>query len=170
MRDEAWHSWQGLYECGAACSDACVTYDPALPAPLRAFACLIAPMEGINWLDLFTATDRFLAAIVERNVMLVYVVLFSISFRNRLVFMAFLPGDSLLFVAGAVAVLPALESRASTSICSWSSLRRRGAGQHAQLLHRCVAWQKVYDGTIGWIDQHALMKTHAFSSATAARR
>ncbi len=60
-------------------------------------------MEGINWLDLFTATDRFLSAIVERNVMLVYVVLFSIFFSETgLVFMAFLPGDSLLFVAGAV--------------------------------------------------------------------
>ena len=64
-------------------------------------------MEGINWLDLFTATDRFLAAIVERNVMLVYVVLFSIFFSETgLVFMAFLPGDSLLFVAGAVSALP----------------------------------------------------------------
>jgi hypothetical protein len=67
-------------------------------------------MEGINWLDLFTATDRFLAAIVERNVMLVYVVLFSIFFSETgLVFMAFLPGDSLLFVAGAVSALPAVE-------------------------------------------------------------
>jgi membrane-associated protein len=67
-------------------------------------------MEGINWLDLFTATDRFLAAIVERNVMLVYVVLFSIFFSETgRVFMAFLPGDSFLFVAGAVAALPAIE-------------------------------------------------------------
>jgi len=32
----------------------------------------IALMEGINWLDLFNAMDRFLVAIVERNVVLVY--------------------------------------------------------------------------------------------------
>ena len=61
-------------------------------------------MEGINWSDLFTAMDKFLLAIVDRNVLLVYVVLFAIFFSETgLVFMTFLPGDSLLFVVGAVA-------------------------------------------------------------------
>ena len=62
---------------------------------------------------LFMATDRFLAAIVERNVVMVYVTLFTIFFSETgLVVMAFLPGDSLLFVAGVVASPPALEPRA----------------------------------------------------------
>lgn len=58
----------------------------------------------VNWLDLFRAADRFLVAMVEQNVVLVYVTLFAIFFSETgLVVMAFLPGDSLLFVAGALA-------------------------------------------------------------------
>ena len=96
--------------------------------------------------------------------MLVYVVLFLIFFSETgLVFMAFLPGDSLLFVAGSVAALPALSSRAFTFICWWSSLSRRGAGQHAQLLHRRrgLAKRSMTARSAGSI-RRALMKTHAF--------
>ena len=121
-------------------------------------------MEGINWLDLFTATDRFLSAIVERNVMLVYVVLFSIFFSETgLVFMAFLPGDSLLFVAGAVAALPAVEDK-GLNVHLLVIIIVSAAVLGNTLNYLIGAWlgKKVYDGTIGWIDQHALMKTHAF--------
>ena len=66
----------------------------------------------VNWLDLFRAADRFLVAIVEQNVVLVYVTLFLIFFSETgLVVMAFLPGDSLLFVAGAVSALPAAQAK-----------------------------------------------------------
>ena len=121
-------------------------------------------MEGINWLDLFTATDRFLSAIVERNVMLVYVVLFSIFFSETgLVFMAFLPGDSLLFVAGAVSALPAVEFK-GLNVHLLVVIIAVAAVLGNTLNYFIGAWlgKKVYDGTIGWIDQQALMKTHAF--------
>lgn len=121
-------------------------------------------MEGINWLDLFTATDRFLSAIVERNVMLVYIVLFSIFFSETgLVFMAFLPGDSLLFVAGAVAALPATEYK-GLNVHLLVAIIATAAVLGNTLNYFIGAWlgKKVYDGTIGWIDQKALMRTHTF--------
>jgi membrane-associated protein len=60
-------------------------------------------MEGINWIELFNAMDKFLIGIVERNVIMFYAVLFLIFFSETgLVFMTFLPGDSLLFVVGAM--------------------------------------------------------------------
>lgn len=121
-------------------------------------------MEGINWLDLFTATDRFLSAIVERNVVLVYVVLFSIFFSETgLVFMAFLPGDSLLFVAGAVSALPSVEDR-GLNVHLLVIIIAVAAVLGNTLNYFIGAWlgKKVYDGTIGWIDQTALMKTHDF--------
>ncbi len=69
------------------------------------------PMDGINWLDLFRAADRFLIAIVEQNVILLYAILFAIFFAETgLVVMAFLPGDSLLFVAGAVSASPVAQA------------------------------------------------------------
>ncbi|HYM48141.1 MAG TPA: VTT domain-containing protein [Burkholderiaceae bacterium] len=121
-------------------------------------------MEGINWFDLFTATDRFLSAIVERNVILVYVVLFSIFFSETgLVFMAFLPGDSLLFVAGAISALPAVEYK-GLNVHLLVIIIAVAAVLGNTLNYLIGAWlgKKVYDGTIGWIDQTALMKTHDF--------
>lgn len=121
-------------------------------------------MEGINWLDLFNAMDRFLVAIVERNVLLVYITLAAIFFSETgLVFMAFLPGDSLLFVAGAVSALP--QAQAKGLNVYWLMLVITMAAILGNTLNYAIgAWlgKKVYDGTIGWIDQGALRRTHDF--------
>ncbi|MBA2546997.1 MAG: VTT domain-containing protein [Burkholderiaceae bacterium] len=121
-------------------------------------------MEGINWLDLFSATDRFLAAIVERNVVLVYATLFAIFFSETgLVFMAFLPGDSLLFVAGAVAALPAVQDKGlSVHLLVVITASAAVLGNTVNYLIGAWLGKKIYDGTIGWIDQSALRKTHVF--------
>jgi membrane-associated protein len=120
--------------------------------------------EGINWLDLFSAMDRFLVAIVERNVLLVYVTLFVIFFSETgLVFMAFLPGDSLLFVAGAVTALPQAQAK-GLNVHLLTLVIAIGAVLGNTLNYAIGAWlgKKVYDGTISWIDQDALRKTHDF--------
>ena len=117
-------------------------------------------MEGIPWSDLFTAMDSFLLAIVERNVLLVYVILFAIFFAETgLVFMTFLPGDSLLFVAGAVAA-----QRAGLHVGVLMAVITVGAILGNTLNYRIGAWlgRRIYDGTIGWIDPLALRKTHDF--------
>ena len=116
----------------------------------------------VNWLDLFQAADRFLVAIVEQNVVLVYVTLFLIFFSETgLVVMAFLPGDSLLFVAGAVSALPAAQAK-GLNVHLLAALIIVGAVLGNTLNYFIGAWlgKKVYDGTIGWIDQAALKKTH----------
>lgn len=117
-------------------------------------------MEGINWSDLFTAMDRFLLAMVDRNVLLVYAVLFAIFFSETgLVFMAFLPGDSLLFVAGAVAA-----QQAGLHVVVLILVITVGAILGNTLNYYIGAWlgKKVYDGTLKWIDPVALAKTHNF--------
>lgn len=121
-------------------------------------------MEGINWLDLFNAMDRFLVAIVEKNIALVYVTLATIFFSETgLVFMAFLPGDSLLFVAGAVSALPQAQAK-GLSVHLLAGVITAAAVLGNTVNYAIGAWlgKKVYDGTIGWIDQAALAKTHAF--------
>jgi len=118
----------------------------------------------VNWLDLFQAADRFLVTIVEQNVVLVYVTLFLIFFSETgLVVMAFLPGDSLLFVAGAVSALPAAQAK-GLNVHLLAGLIIVGAVLGNTLNYFIGAWlgKKVYDGTIGWIDQAALKKTHDF--------
>ena len=117
-------------------------------------------MEGINWSDLFTAMDRFLLAIVDRNVLLVYVVLFAIFFSETgLVFMTFLPGDSLLFVAGAVAA-----QEAGLHVGVLMAVITVGAILGNTLNYYIGAWlgRKVYDGTLKWIDPVAPARTHDF--------
>jgi membrane-associated protein len=121
-------------------------------------------MDGINWLDLFQAMDRFLVAIVEQNVVMVYVTLFSIFFAETgLVVMAFLPGDSLLFVAGAVSALPSAQGR-GLNVHLLVALITLGAVLGNTLNYFIGSWlgKKIYDGTIAWIDQAALKKTHDF--------
>jgi membrane-associated protein len=116
-------------------------------------------LEGINWADLFGAMDRFLLAVAGQYGAWVYATLFLIFFSETgLVFMAFLPGDSLLFVAGAVA--------ASGVMDLWVLMLVIFVG--AVLGNTCNYYigrwlgHKVYDGTIRWIDPVALKKTHDF--------
>jgi membrane-associated protein len=121
-------------------------------------------MEGINWLDLFNAMDRFLVAIVEKNVLMVYLTLFAIFFSETgLVVMAFLPGDSLLFVAGAVSALPQVQDK-GLNVHLLAAVVVAGAVLGNSLNYQIGVWlgRKVYDGTIRWIDQDALRKTHDF--------
>lgn len=121
-------------------------------------------MEGINWVDLFNAMDRFLVAIVEKNVLMVYLTLFAIFFSETgLVFMAFLPGDSLLFVAGAVSALPQVQDK-GLNVHVLVVVITAGAILGNTLNYQIGVWlgKKVYDGTIRWIDQDALRKTHDF--------
>ena len=118
----------------------------------------------VNWLDLFRAADRFLVAMVEQNVVLVYVTLFAIFFSETgLVVMAFLPGDSLLFVAGAVSALPAAQAK-GLNVHLRAGLIIVGAVLGNTLNYYIGRWlgMKVYDGTISWINQDALRKTHDF--------
>jgi membrane-associated protein len=116
-------------------------------------------MEGINWVDLFNAMDRFLLSLALQYGALVYATLFCIFFSETgLVFMAFLPGDSLLFVAGAVAAGGAMD------VWLLMLVVFAGAVLGNTVNYYIGNWlgHKVYDGTIGWIDPVALKKTHVF--------
>lgn len=116
-------------------------------------------MEGINWADLFTAMDRFLLAMAQHYGVWVYITLSAIFFSETgLVFMAFLPGDSLLFVAGAVAAAGYMNVYVLLVLISAAAI----LGNTLNYLIGAWLGKKVYDGTIRWIDLAALMKTHDF--------
>lgn len=116
-------------------------------------------MEGINWADLFNAMDRFLLAFAGHYGAWIYATLFVIFFSETgLVFMAFLPGDSLLFVSGAVA--------ASDVMNVWVVMivTTAGAVLGNTVNYAIGNWfgHRIYDGTIPWIDPVALKRTHDF--------
>ncbi len=73
-------------------------------------ACKISPaMDIAQLVDIFLHLDKHLEAVVAQYGVWVYVILFAIIFvETGLVVMPFLPGDSLLFVCGAIAAIGGL--------------------------------------------------------------
>jgi membrane-associated protein len=67
-------------------------------------------MDFAQLIDIFLHLDKHLAAVVEQYGPWVYAILFAIIFvETGLVVMPFLPGDSLLFVAGAIAAVGGMD-------------------------------------------------------------
>jgi len=66
-------------------------------------------MDLAQFIDVFLHLDKHLEAVVAQYGVWVYVILFAIIFvETGLVVMPFLPGDSLLFVCGAIAAIGGL--------------------------------------------------------------
>lgn len=58
-------------------------------------------MDYLQWLDVLVHVDKYLGVLIEQYGPLIYAVLFLIVFcETGLVVLPFLPGDSLLFIAG----------------------------------------------------------------------
>jgi membrane-associated protein len=67
-------------------------------------------MDIAQFIDIFLHLDKHLAGVVEQFGPWVYAILFAIIFiETGLVVMPFLPGDSLLFVAGAIAAIGGMD-------------------------------------------------------------
>jgi membrane-associated protein len=116
-------------------------------------------VQGINWLDLFGAIDKFLLALAREHGAVAYAMVFAIVFSETgLVVFAFLPGDSMLFIAGAIAAGGALQAIPLALTIAVAAV----AGN--ALSFAIGAWfgHKIYDGSIRWIDRVSLDRTHAF--------
>lgn len=110
-------------------------------------------------LELFTHTDHFLTTLATQYGILIYIVIFMIFFMETgIVIMAFLPGDSLLFVSGAISatgvVDPWMLCLAVIAGASLGNLTNYFIGR----------WlgTKIYNEPKSWIDQDSLKKTHEF--------
>jgi membrane-associated protein len=72
----------------------------------------MGPMDAASLIDIFLHLDKHLVNVVENYGVWVYALLFAIIFvETGLVVMPFLPGDSLLFVAGTIAAVGGLDLR-----------------------------------------------------------
>ncbi|HEY0842198.1 VTT domain-containing protein [Methylotenera sp.] len=117
-------------------------------------------MDIQNMLDLFLHLDKHLAVVASTWGMWIYVLLFLIIFiETGLVAMPFLPGDSLLFVAGAIAAiggmsLPVLMVLLSLAAISGDALNY-SVGKWVG--HKVFAWENSR-----WFNKDAFNKTHAF--------
>lgn len=116
-------------------------------------------MDWSLFLDLFTQADHFLITIANEYGYLIYAVMFMIFFlETGIVVAAFLPGDSLLFVAGAVTVTGCMDPWVLASVVSLGAI----LGNTTNFYIGRWFGHKIYDGSIQWIDQTALDHTHRF--------
>ncbi|MFM7227033.1 MAG: VTT domain-containing protein [Betaproteobacteria bacterium] len=116
-------------------------------------------MEFTELLGLILHIDKALGMMLEQYGALVYVLLFAIVFAETgLVVFPFLPGDTLLFIAGAFCAsglmsAPLLMALLITAAITGNTLN--------YLIGRALG-QRVFTRDYRWIDRQALEKTHAF--------
>jgi membrane-associated protein len=116
-------------------------------------------MSGVNWADLFGSMDQFLVEIAHHYGPFVYVTLGLIYLlQTGLVFMAFLPGDSLLFVAGAVAA----SGQFRLDLLVVSLVVGTVLGNVLNFWVGVWLGRKVFDGNVRWINPESIQKTVGF--------
>lgn len=110
-------------------------------------------------LGLFTNIDQFLISLATNYGTLIYVAMFLIFFfETGFVVMSFLPGDSLLFVAGTVAAAGTADPFIIMLAVILGAILGNTVG------YSTGKWlgNKIYDGSISWINASKLQHAHDF--------
>ena len=112
-----------------------------------------------SFIDVFIHLDVYLSDIVSTYGLWTYSILFVVIFvETGLVVMPFLPGDSLIFAAGALAALPSSGLNIYILVASLSVAAILGDTVNYWIGHSLG--EKAYDSK--WIKKEYLDKTHAF--------
>jgi len=111
--------------------------------------------------DMILHVDKMLGSFVTQYGTLVYVILFAIVFcETAFVVFPFLPGDSLLFIAGALC------ANANSPLNVWVLIAllviASITGNSINYWIGSLIGHKVIEKDYRWIDRNALMKTHMF--------
>jgi membrane-associated protein len=109
--------------------------------------------------DLLLHIDRHLDVVIQQYGAWAYGLLFAIVFAETgLVVAPFLPGDSLLFIAGAYC---ATEHFNFWTLTTGLMIAAVGGNTVNYFIGRWIG-QKIFNSKSRWIDQNALRKTHSF--------
>ncbi|HAT39735.1 VTT domain-containing protein [Polynucleobacter necessarius] len=109
--------------------------------------------------DLLLHIDKHLDVVIQQYGPWAYGLLFVIVFvETGLVIAPFLPGDSLLFIAGAYC---ATEHFNIWTLCSGLLIAAIAGNTVNYFIGRWIG-KRVFSSQSRWIDQGALLKTHAF--------
>lgn len=116
-------------------------------------------MDFIQFLDLILHVDKVLGHMISQYGTWVYVILFAIIFcETGLVVAPFLPGDSLLFIAGAFCATGAIDLK----LLAASLLVAAVLGDNVNYLIGKKIGAAVFTKDYRWIDKKALNYTHEF--------
>jgi membrane-associated protein len=117
-------------------------------------------MEILNLLlEFILHIDKHLAVLVQEHGAWVYLVLFLIVFvETGVVVMPFLPGDSLLFVVGAMGGAGLLHLPLALALMLIAAM----AGDQCNYLIGRYFGQRLLDGNYRWFNRKAYDQAHAF--------
>ena len=111
------------------------------------------------FLEMFRNSDQFIAHMSAEYGIYVYLFLFTVYFlETGIVICALLPGDSLIFVSGAASAAGILDPFGAFFAIALGAC----FGNTVAYAIGYYLGNKIYDGSISWIDQDALKKTHDF--------
>ena len=112
-----------------------------------------------TFVDIFIHLDVYLSDIISQYGTWTYAILFAVIFvETGLVVMPFLPGDSLLFAAGAIAALPSSTLNIYTMVALLMVAAILGDTVNYWIGHS--VGEKAYESK--WVKKEYLDKTHAF--------
>jgi membrane-associated protein len=110
-------------------------------------------------IDLFLHLDKHLAAVIQQYGTLTYVILFAVIFMETgLVVTPFLPGDSLLFAAGAFAALGNLNIWLLFALLATAAI----LGDSVNYFIGHTLGKRATTGEIKFIKKEYIDRTHAF--------
>jgi membrane-associated protein len=120
-------------------------------------------MDLVHWfIDFILHLDRHLSEMAVQYHFWIYLILFLIIFcETGLVVTPFLPGDSLLFAAGALAAIDA--SGTLNAVWLWLLLMAAAIlGNEVNFRVGRAIGPRAFSGGIPWLKQEYLLRTHAF--------
>jgi membrane-associated protein len=116
-------------------------------------------MDFMQFIDMVIHVDKTLGMVISQYGTQVYVVLFGIIFcETGLVVMPFLPGDSLLFIAGAFCATGAMDMWFLMALLIVAAI---GGNTLNYWVGKKVG-QSVFTKDYAWLDKAALYKTQEF--------
>ena len=111
------------------------------------------------FLEMFRNSDQFIAHMSAEYGIYVYLFLFTVYFlETGIVICALLPGDSLIFVSGAASAAGILDPFGAFFAIALGAC----FGNTVAYAIGYYLGNKIYDGSIKWIDQQQMAKTQAF--------
>jgi membrane-associated protein len=116
-------------------------------------------MDFMQYLDMIVHVDKYLGTFIAQYGAAIYAVLFAIVFcETGLVVVPFLPGDTLLFLAGAFCASGAINAWLLVVLLVVAAV----TGNTVNYWVGSAIGHKVFTHDYRWLDKAALQKTHAF--------
>ncbi|MYM30167.1 membrane-associated protein [Duganella sacchari] len=116
-------------------------------------------MDFMQFFDMILHVDRTLEVLIQQYGTLIYVVLFAIIFcETGLVVLFFFPGDTLLFIAGALCAVGEMNLPLLMFLLSTAAI----TGNTVNYWIGEKVGQKVFTHDYRWLNKEALKRTHDF--------